>query len=389
MQDNEQFLITLGAMLLLGVLVSEIGKRSFLPRVSLLLLVGMLVGGSGFDLIGSSFQQLFDLTADMALLMVGFLLGGRLTKTEIELYGKQVLLVSLAAALVAAALVTFGLYYLGAPLPLAIILGCIASATDPAAVLDVVLEHKKETPFTKKLLAVVAIDDAWALILFSLGLALSGTLSHGQSLPLMDLLMVSAWEIGGAMALGVALGLPAAVLTGRLNEGQPMLNEALGLVFICGGLAFYFEVSFIIAAMFMGATIANFAKHHEYPFHEIENIEWPFMVIFFILAGASLEFSSLSGIGLVGMAYIVLRSVGKMLGAYLGAAASKSDNGVKYWMGSALLPQAGVAIGMALVASNQFPQHGPLLLTLVISTTIIFEIIGPIATRLAIKKSAD
>ena len=273
----------------------------------------MLVGGSGFDLIDDSFQQLFDLTADMALLMVGFLLGGRLTKAEIALYGKQVLIVSLAAALVAAVLVTFGLYYLGVPLPLAIILGCIASATDPAAVLDVVLE-KKETPFTKKLLAVVAIDDAWALILFSLGLALSSTLYNGQELPLMDLFMLSAWEIGGAIALGVALGMPAAVLTGRLNEGQPMLNEALGLIFICGGLAFYFEVSFIIAAMLMGATIANFAKHHEYPFHEIENIEWPFMVIFFILAGASLEFSSLNGIGLVGIAYYCLAQCGKNSG---------------------------------------------------------------------------
>ena len=108
-------------------------------------------------------------------------------------------------------------------------------------------------------------------------------------------------EIGGAIILGVLIGLPAAYLTGRIKSGQPMLIEALGIVFVCGGLAIMFDVSFLIASMVMGAVITNLARHHEYPFHAIEGIEWPFMVIFFVLAGASIELGAARDIGFIGI----------------------------------------------------------------------------------------
>ena len=193
-------------------------------------------------------------------------------------------------------------------------------------------------------------------------------------------------EIGGAVILGIVIGLPAAYLTGRIKPGQPILTEALGIVFVVGGLALMFDVSFLLASMVMGAVIANFAKHHEYPFHVIEDIEWPFMVIFFVLAGASIELNAIKDIGLIGIVYILCRAIGKYLGAILGGYCSKASKEMKRWMGVALLPQAGVAIGMALVASKNFPEYRQVLLSVIISSTIFFEIIGPVFSRLAIQR---
>jgi Kef-type K+ transport system membrane component KefB len=200
-------------------------------------------------------------------------------------------------------------------------------------------------------------------------------------------LLVAGRDIGGAIMLGALLGLPAAYLTGRIKEGQPILSEALGLVMLCGGLAIWLGVSHLIAAMVMGAVIANLATHHEYAFHEIENLESPLMVVFFVLAGASLDITALTELGLLGTVYILCRIAGKTLGARVGGQISAVDPRTKRWMGLALLPQAGVAIGMALVASNQFPEYKQVLLTIVISSTIFFEIIGPVFTRLALKRA--
>ena len=167
-----------------------------------------------------------------------------------------------------------------------------------------------------------------------------------------------------------------------------MLTEALGLVFICGGLAQWLEVSFLIASMAMGAVIANLARHHEYPFHEIENIEWPFMVMFFVLAGALLEFRLVLEVGLIGSVYILSRMAGKIVGANIGCRLSHCDAATRHWMGSALFTQAGAATGMALVAANHFPEYRQTLLTVVISSTVFFELVGPILTRSALRRVA-
>ena len=385
MQEPAQFLITLGGILLLGLITAELGHRTFLPRVTLLLIFGAIIGKDVLDIIPQIFSDRFEIIADMALLMVGFLLGGKLTITSFKKSGGQIFWISICAAIITTITVSLGLILIGTPEPIAIILGCIASATAPAAILDVVLESDYEGPFNELLLSIVALDDAWALILFAIGLAVVTSLnSHGMEPN--PLLMISH-EIGGAILLGLIIGVPATYLTGRLKPGQPSLTEALGIVFVCGGLALWLDVSFLIAAMTMGAVITNFAKHHEYPFHAIEGIEWPFMVIFFVLAGASLEFSALKDIGLIGLMYILCRSMGKFTGSILGSLLGKANTATKKWMSIALLPQAGVAIGMALVASKHFPEYRQTFLSVIISTTIFFEIIGPIFTRHALKRA--
>lgn len=379
-----QFLLSLGGILLLGLATDLLGRRTFLPRVTLLLIFGVIIGPGGLDLIPTFFTERFELIAEMALLMIGFLLGGKLTAESFSQNGRKILIISVSAALFTSLIVLSGLYAIGLSLEIAILLACLSAATAPAAVVDVVMEAEDKGPFANLLLSIVALDDAWALILFSISISIVAAIS-GNGISVSPVLMVTR-ELGGALILGLFIGLPAAYLTGRIKAGQPMLTEALGLVFLCGGLALWLEVSFLITSMVMGAVITNLAKHHEYPFHAIEGVEWPIMVLFFVLAGAALELSALVDIGLIGITYVLCRIAGKVIGAWLGAVASKSDKLTQHWMGVAMLPQAGAAIGMVLVASNQFPEHRQILLSVVISTTIVFELFGPIFTRMALNK---
>lgn len=387
MDPTAQILLTLGGILLLGLATDVLGQRTPLPRVTLMLLFGMLIGPGMLDLIPTVVTDRFELIASMALLMVGFLLGGRLTRDTLQRSGREIISISVTAVIVTSTIVFLGLMLVGVPLEIAILLGCIASATAPAATVDIVMESGYKGRFADLLLAIVALDDAWGLIIFSLGLALVAALAgvDGHASPLLAALQ----DIGGSAILGLLIGLPAAYMTGRIRQGQPMLTEALGLVFVCGGLALWLNVSFLIASMVMGAVVTNLAKHHEYPFHAIEDIEWPFMVIFFVLAGASLEFSALRDIGLIGAVYVVCRIAGKVLGAWLGGTHGRAREETRRWMGVAMLPQAGAAMGMALVATNLLPEYRQVVLSVVISTTVFFELIGPAFTRLALRHTDD
>ena len=382
--DDYLFLLTLGGVLISGLALSAIGQKTHLPRVTLLLIFGVVIGKGGLDIIPIIFSNQFEIISEMALMMVGFLLGGRLTVSSLKSYLGATIWISIAAAVITVLMVTLALLFFGVPFELAVVLGCLASATDPAAILDVTQESNYTKPFKNILLSIVALDDAWALILFGMGVALVSSLND-VGIEQSALLMITK-DIGGAILIGLCIGFPAAYLTGRVKLGQPILSEALGAVFICGGLALWLGVSFLIASMVLGAVVGNFAKHHDQPLHAIEDIEWPFMVIFFVLAGANLELRMLSSIGLICTVYIVFRIVGKVIGARLGGQFGKADSQTKKWMGVALLPQAGVAIGMALVASNFIPEYRQTLLSVAVLSTVLFEIMGPVFTRLALER---
>jgi len=382
---SAQLLLTLGGILLAGLVLSTVAQRSLLPRATLLLIFGAMIGKDSLGLIPQFFVNQFDLIAEITLLMVGFLLGGKLTRSSLKGHTGISFSISICAALLPALAVCLGMIAMGVTIEIALLLGCFAAATAPAAILDVVQESQIKNRFSELLLLIVVLDDVWALLLFGIGMAIVTSLNGvaGDA----GFAELVAWELGGAMLLGIAIGLPAAYLTGRIKAGKPMLSEALGIVFLCGGVALWLEVSFLIAAIMMGAVIANLARHHDYPFHAIEGIESLFMIVFFVLAGASLELGALAAIGVIGGVYILCRALGKYLGAWVGGYLSQSGQDNQLWMGVALLPQAGVAIGMALVASNRFPEYRQIMLPIVIASTVVFEIIGPIFTRLAIQRS--
>jgi len=139
--------------------------------------------------------------------------------------------------------------------------------------------------------------------------------------------------------------------------------------------------------MIMGMMVANFAKHHSYPVHEIEGMEWPVLSLFFVLAGASLDLFTLQTIGVLGLSYIGFRCLGKIIGGYYGDKIGKCDPQTNRWLGFAMLPHAGAALGMALVAANYFPQYSEVLLSVVICATIIFEVLGPLFTKVALERT--
>ncbi|MEF8833881.1 MAG: cation:proton antiporter [Halofilum sp. (in: g-proteobacteria)] len=380
---------TLGALLLGGLAVEWVGRHLPLPRVTLLILFGVLIGPEVLDLLpdGAS-ERWFKPVTTLALVMVGFLVGERFSIDRLRVRGRVVLTISVIEALGTALLVTLGMLMLGVSLPLALLLGGIAPATAPASTWDVVDENRAEGPLTETLLGVVGVDDAWCLLIFSLAataaaVALGG--DSGQSAFMVE----AAREIGGGILLGAVLGVAAGLLTQRIAPGEPTLLEAAAIVLLTAGLATLFELSFVLTAIVLGSVMTNVARHHDSAFHEIEHLEWPFMLLFFVLAGASLHIEALIGIGSLGIGYVVLRLAGKMAGAALGARIAGAEPAIQRWTGVALMPQAGVALGLALLADQRFPQLGETLLPLVIAATVIFELLGPAGTRLAITRAGE
>jgi Kef-type K+ transport system membrane component KefB len=377
-------LLSIGTLFLVGLIADMLGRQTHIPRVTLLMLVGVLIGPMGLEMLPAEVELWYEFLAAAALTMVAFLLGGSLSVGKLKHHGREIVIVSLAVVVGSVAIVGGGLWLAGVPVSMALMLAGISAATAPAATLDVVRQSGAKGPFPRLVLGIVAIDDAWALIAFSLLLVAAKAMNGDGGLLV---LLGGLWEISGAIVIGVGLGLPAAALTGRLQPGEPMQAEVLAVVFLCAGLAIWMGVSFLLAGMICGMLVANFARHHDRPFHEIENIEWPFMVLFFILAGASLHTDGLGEFGVIFGLYLVLRIGARLLGGWAGGAMAGLPPAERRWIGVALMPQAGVAVGMALVAGDHFPELRQQLLSITIATTIAFEIFGPILTQTALART--
>ena len=375
------FLVTLGVLFLAGLAADQLGRATRLPRVTLLLLLGISIGDAGLDIVPDDVAQWFDEISIVALTMVAFLLGGSLTRKNLTRHGLAIFTISLAVVFATLIIVTTGLSFVGLAPGLALLLASIATATAPAAMTDVIHQSGVKNGFTDTLKGIVAIDDAWGLIVFSVALVLIDQ-ANGWS----SVLSGAAWDLGGAIALGCILGVPSAYLTGRLKPGEPLQAEAIGIVFLAAGFALWLEVSLLVTAMTAGAVIGNFARHHDRAFHEIEHIQWPFMIIFFLLAGALLEVDALKLLGWTGVAFVLLRILSRIIGGVIGARLGGVPHQEVPWYGPALLPQAGVAIGMALVAGERFPEWASTIMAFTIASTVVFEIIGPPVTLSAIHK---
>ena len=377
-------LLAIGGLFFLGLGVDVLARHTPLPRVTLLILCGVLAGPAVFDLVPSEVSVLYEFIATVALTMVAFLLGGAFSLVQLRLHARDIVVITSAVVIVTAVVVGGGLAISGVELPLALILAGMATATDPAATHDVIRQSGPPTRFSDTLTGIVALDDAWGMIAFSALLVVAGALaSNGAGVVLEEV----AFEIVAAIGVGIAIGLPAALITGRLRAGEPTRIEALGVVFLCAGAAIWIGGSFLIAGMVAGAIVVNVARHHRRAFHEIENIEWPFMLMFFFLAGASLEAERLIAIGPIGAAFIALRFAGRVIGGWVGGHLARSPAATRRWIGAALLPQAGVAIGMAIVAGDHFPDVRDLIITIAVGSTVIFETIGPLFTRLAVRRA--
>jgi Kef-type K+ transport system membrane component KefB len=255
----------------------------------------------------------------------------------------------------------------------------------------VVREYKAKGSFTDTLLGIVAIDDAWCLIIFALSFAVAKSMAAHTltNILLFKAVWSSLLEIIGACLLGGILALALSYLSRFTTSPADLLIYTLGFIFLNTGVALYFNFSVLLSNMFMGAVLVNVNKVSFKFFEALRSIDSPLYLLFFVLAGANLEIGLLKNLGLLGLGYIFLRSLGKIGGSYIGGTLSRVGDTMKKYMGWALLPQAGVALGVALIAKAEFPRIGGLIFTTIVATTIVYEIIGPICTRISLKKAGE
>ncbi|MDF2179807.1 cation:proton antiporter [Aliiglaciecola sp. CAU 1673] len=383
MDKQASWLLLVGGFFLITLLISPLASRFHIPRASLFILSGILLSQATGERLNGQATEWFNSISSVTLLIIGYLLGTKLTLSYLRRYAKSVTLITLSVTFGTFALVALGLYVLGMPLPLALIFGVLASATDPAATYDVIRQTGVNNRFTRILEGVVALDDAAGLILFSLVIAALAWFGSDTFIsPMVDML----WEIGGALVLGCLMGLLLVFLLNLKQERDNVFVESLGLILLCGGLALYLHVSFLLSAMVMGLVVVNRAKESQEHLHDIEFIEQPMLILFFILAGASASLSQLWLVGDILLAYVLMRIVGRVISALL-VPQSELPNSQKPWLGLSLLPQAGVAMGMALLAAQYYPEYQDQLVSVTVAATIIFELLGPLLTFQGIGRS--
>lgn len=377
----------LGLFLVLGFVAHYVGRRAHVPRVTLLLLIGVAVGPSALDLVPASVADWFPLVSRITLSMIGFMLGRHFKWGELKQSGRGVLVLSVVEAVGAAVAVGAALFVAGAGLALSLVFAAVAPATAPAATVDVIREVSAKGPVSETTLRVVAIDDAWGVLLFSaLVVIVQSTLGvEGEA---WGYLLEGAREVFGGVVLGLLLGAPMAWLSGRVVDGELTMIETLGAVLIAAGLAEQLGLSHLIACMTMGAVVANWGEHDR-AFHAIEGASEPFLIVFFLLAGYALELGSLREVSWFGLLYVAARAAGKLGGARLGARLGGLSAPERRYVGWCLLPQAGVALGLGLSLAEHLPELGPRVLSTLVATTIAFELTGPIAARLALKRAGE
>ena len=380
-------LVTIGVLLLVGMVASLVAERVPIPRVTLLILAGIAVGTSGLDLLPDLAETWHPIASTLALMFVGFLLGSRLRLSVLRAHGREILAVTTGKVMMSVLMVGLGLWLIGVDPVIVLLLAGISTATAPATVQAVARELNAAGPFPDTMLAVIALDDALGLIIFALLLTAADFVAGSGHV--MTAFLHGLWDVGGAIAIGVVLGVPGSLLMRHIRGSDPLEAEAIGLVMLCGGIALALQVSYLIAAIALGTIVANMARDNDEPFETISKFEWPLLVLFFVLSGAAMNINDLATAGWITLAYAVLRVGGTVFGSWAGAAVSGMPPIQRGWIGPSLLPQAGIAIAAALIGAQAFPDRGGQLLSIVVATTIVFELLGPAITRLAIVRVGE
>lgn len=383
-------ILNLGFILLLGLLAERLIQRIKLPTVTAFILVGIFIGPSLLNLINPQLIKSSGLISNVALGIIAFSLGETFLFRSFKEIGKPVIYISLIAALLPCLLVTVSFYYLlEQPLSVAILFGAISSATAPAATLMVIREYKARGSLTNTLLGVVAIDDAWCLIVFALSFAFSKDIIRGEEFKGFHAIYPFIRDMFLVVILGGLSALLCNVISRYIKLKSDLLIYILGFLLLNTGLALHFHLSLLLTNIVFGAVLINISTTSFKFFDLLKSVDAPLYLLFFILAGANFEIHFLRGVLLTGIVFIVFRSLGKILGAYLGGYLSKAEHKIKTYLGWGLLPQAGVAIGLALIVKEEFPPLGDILFPTIIATTVFYEIFGPLFTRYALMASKE
>jgi Kef-type K+ transport system membrane component KefB len=383
--------ISLGLAVIVGVLFGKLMNRFKIPAVAGYIIAGLLIGTSGLSVINSEMLGKLSFISDFALGIIAFNIGSELEASVIKKLGKSIFIIAVCEALAAFALVTSVMLLLHQDIATALILGAVSSATAPAATVMVLKEYNAKGPLTTTLLGVVAVDDAICLMIYSIASSVAKVFVKHEAITLYKILVHPVVEIVLSLIVGLIFGIILSYLIKISNKQTEMLPFITGTLVLLTGVASMFNLSPLLSSMTLGVTVANVSSKGRMLFSNLEMFSPPIIAAFFTLAGARLNISLLPHIGLIGLAYLVFRIIGKIAGASIGGFISDAPDTVKKYIGFGLLSQVGVAVGLAIIVSKEFngTSLGSLVITILLATTIITEIVGPIATKNAIIRAKE
>lgn len=408
-----EILLSIAFALLAGLLLTRLVRRWHLPAVTAYLVAGVLIGPNCLGLLGvpglgfASFDAVgaLSLISDVALGFIAFSIGNEFRLSALRKTGRQAAVVAVIQALAATILVDVVLLLLhlvlGEKLPIStcIVLGAVATATAPAATMMVVNQYKAKGKLTDLLLPIVALDDAVGLVVFAISFGVAKTMTSG-SFSLLAILVNPLLEIVGSLLLGAALGVLFSGVERLFHSNSKRLSVAVTFVILAAALSklelplggeLRLGFSPLLVCMMVGTIFCNLCDFSEEIMFKTDRWTAPLYVLFFVLSGAELDlrvFAELAVVG-IGVAYILARSAGKYLGASFGARLMKCDDNVCKYLGITLLPQAGVALGMSVTVAAQLGQEGAIIRDIILFSVLVYELVGPILTKIALTKSGD
>lgn len=379
----------LAILIFSGLVFAKLAKLVKLPNVTGYLVAGLLVGPSVLGIIPETALLGFDIISEVALGFIAFSIGSEFKLSYFKKVGIAPVIIAILEAMLAVVAVVIGLLVAGFSLPFSLVLGSIAAATAPAATIMVIKQYKAKGPVTETLMSVVALDDAVALIAFGFAVTAAKSMTAVAETNLVESILAPFIEIFGALILGFALGLLFMLPLKFFRSSSNRLIITIGMVFLAVGISNLIGVSALLCCMAMGAMLVNVSNCSSELLKLVDGITPPIFLLFFAVSGAELNLSVIPTIGLVGVLYIVLRVVGKFAGSWLGAKVTKSPPQVAKWLGYTLVPQAGVAIGLTLVAQTVVPKYADTIRAVVLCGTLVYELIGPMVSKIALQKAGE
>ena len=406
----DTILVSIAFALVAGLLMSRAAKPLNLPAVTAYLVAGLIIGPfclGRLDIAGLGFNSLeqvgaMDIISQTALGFIAFAIGNEFRLKDLKTMGRAAITVGILQAVITTVLVDCALIALHFMLPSvislssAITLGAIAAATAPAATLMVVRQYKAEGPLTKLLLMVVAIDDAVGLVLFSVSFGIASALETG-TISAVSVILEPVIEIGASAVLGALAGYALHFLEKYFHSRSKRLSLAVAFVLLTVGFSqkkfniggVHVGFSLLLVCMVTGTIFCNICETSEELMARIERWTAPLNMLFFILSGAELNLTVLANpmVILIGVVYIIFRSVGKIGGAYASCRMEKTTPVIQKYLGITLLPQAGVALGMALTAANL--SDGQMVRSVVLFSVLVYELVGPTLTKWSLFKAGE
>ena len=384
-----------------GLILNRVMKLFNLPNVTGYLIAGILVGPYCINLLSADNLSDISFISTIALGFIAFSIGGEFKIDSIKRLGGKVLTITFLQAFGAVALVMSSLFVVQAidptliSTPAILLLSAIATATAPAATLMVVRQYKAKGPVTETLLPVVAFDDAIGLIVFAICFGVAKVLAGGGEItakaialnPLLEIVL----SLGIGCVLGIILAFVCNLFKSRANRLSAMVATVLIAVGLCQIEILGVHMSSLLICMMVGAAFTNARKDAVIILDGQERWTPPLFMLFFVISGATLDLTIIPYIGVIGVVYIIFRSLGKYSGAFLGGLVTKADKNVKNYLGITLLPQAGVAIGMAQTVAGEpaLQTISQSIVTVILCATLFYEIVGPLLTKICLQKAGE